>query len=102
MKHSEEWHTCDRCGEKIENVPGKNLFPNILFPRITRTMLKNQISLRTFVAEREKQINAGEDYCSIPEIGSIIIEEWYNTKEKEFDLCPKCRKDFEEFMKNDR
>lgn len=35
-------------------------------------------------------------------IDSIILDEYYCTKTKQIDLCPKCRKDFEEFMRNDQ
>lgn len=63
MNHSEEWYTCDRCGEKIKVT---------LYLTIIR------------------------GFRTIPLI-PIKMTFHYN----EYDLCPKCRKDFERFMKND-
>lgn len=34
-------------------------------------------------------------------IENIVLEEYYCTKTKQIDLCPKCREDFERFMRNE-
>ena len=71
MKHEKEWYTCDRCGVEIEY--NYSAVVNI---------------------EVEKQ-----SYC----IGTCGIFYTKETKRESdsFDLCPKCRKDFERFMRNE-
>ena len=33
---------------------------------------------------------------------SVTIVAWHDVETRRFDLCPKCRKDFERFMKNEQ
>ena len=82
MKHEKEWYTCDRCGREIK---------------------VNSIS--------EFEFTGFGDYstpCPIFEDGNIRgeIKEIHSSIlfpfDRTYDLCPKCRKDFEEFMRNDR
>lgn len=74
MKHYEEWHTCDRCGEKIKNT----------------LIRKGKMNIKTEVQEGYHASNVLNDF-------EIILY----TKEAQFELCPKCRKEFERFMKNE-
>nr|DAT53787.1 MAG TPA: cysteine-rich protein [Bacteriophage sp.] len=71
MKHEKEWYTCDRCGEEIEY--NYSAVVNI---------------------EVEKQ-----SYCLGP-CGIFYTKETKRESDS-FDLCPKCRKDFERFMRNE-
>ena len=66
MKHQKEWHTCDRCGEEIN--------------------------------ENERSMFLKKVY----RISGLLVRKYDYEKINDFDLCPKCRKDFEEFMRNDR
>ena len=99
MKHSKEWHTCDRCGAEIEIVPDEN---NTLFrfPTIRRKIFDEPVSLEEFSAYRMNCIN-NFDY-SIKGIESVVINEEYRMNTKRMELCHKCRKDFEAFMRNER
>lgn len=74
MKHYEEWHTCDRCGEKIKNT----------------LIRKGRMNIKTEVQE-------GYHASDVLNNFGIILY----TEEAEIDLCPKCRKEFERWMKNE-
>lgn len=74
MKHQKEWHTCDRCGEKIKNT-----------------------LIRKGKAKIKSKIQKGYHIDSLLDNFGIILY----TEEAEIDLCPKCRKEFERFMKNE-
>lgn len=74
MKHYEEWHTCDRCGEKIKNT----------------LIRKWKMNIKTEVQEGYHASNVLNDF-------EIILY----TKEAQFELCPKCGKEFVRFMKNE-
>ena len=65
MKHEKEWHTCDRCGEEIEDK-NRSLF-----------------------------------YKKCYKISGLFVNKNKLFKTEDFDLCPKCSKDFERFMKNE-
>lgn len=81
MKHQKEWHTCDRCGEKISH------------------------------RKRNEMKYTGFGKYSIPypifEDGDVVGEIEKIEKHRIFpgtkvlELCPKCRKDFERFMRNE-
>ncbi len=80
MRHEKEWRTCDRCGSKIEIKPRN---------KIKFTRVAQYLSLEpTF-----------EDGDIGAEIENIHTFKLFNRK---YDLCPKCRKDFERFMKNEK
>lgn len=95
MKHQKEWHTCDRCGEIIELVPENGIF---------RTFIQKNRRIPTRISKEicERRGYVTEEFLKNPEISSASIVEYYDFKKSEYDLCPKCRKDFEEFMRNDR
>ena len=80
MKHQKEWRTCDRCGVEIKAKPKRG----IKFTLIGRC----------------SDIEPTFEDCDIAaEVESIYKFKLFNRK---YDLCTKCRKDFEEFMRNDR
>lgn len=77
MKHSKIWYTCDRCGAKI--MP------------ISKTELKY-----TRIGDYSEPRPIFDDENVRGEIESCI----FMFPEK-YDLCPKCRKEFKRFMKNE-
>ena len=90
MEHKREWITCDRCGCEIKEMPKK------LQRIIRRTMSP---------AEYEIEYPKGLAYISnleqiTEDIMGVHIVEDVSVMKKTFDLCPKCRKDFERFMRN--
>lgn len=74
MKHQKEWHTCDRCGVEIKNT----------------LIRKGRMNIKTEVQEGYHASDVLNDF-------EIILY----TKEAQFELCPKCRKDFVRFMRNE-
>ena len=80
MKHQKEWHTCDRCGKKIIPKPWKD----VKFKPI---------------ASCGDIIPAFEDNDMCLEIKNVCRYEFH---ERMYELCPKCRKDFERFMRNEK
>lgn len=79
MKHKREWHTCDRCGVEIKIKPLKE----IKFVR-----LGDYSDIKPYFED-------GDMRAKIEETNTFRL---FNRK---YDLCPKCRKSFEKFMKND-
>ena len=77
MKHEKEWRTCDRCGSEIKIKPVDQM-------RFTRY---GDYSTPSAIFE-EGVIRAEIHTCK------FLFGQRY-------DLCPKCRKEFERFMKND-
>ena len=71
MKHQKEWRTCDRCGVEIEY--NYSAVANI---------------------EVEKQ-SYGLGICG------VIYKRKTQRESNSFELCPKCRRDFERFMSNE-
>jgi hypothetical protein len=82
MKHQKEWRACDRCGEEIKVKPISELEFMPIGDYFTPSPIFEDGNVR------------GE----IKEIHSNILFPFGHT----YDLCPKCRKDFEEFMRNDQ
>lgn len=91
MKHSKEWHTCDRCGAKVKPIKEKSSF---------RFVHINRKDLRMMYSEKTGYV-VGITPISEENVSVELIEE-YVTRKKKFELCPKCRKEFERFMKNER
>ena len=89
MKHEKEWHTCDRCGKIIENK---------FFRRLSIPYTIKYVTFEERAYEIEKSISKVMETMKV-ESGEIIAD--YGYKDKLYDLCPKCRKDFERFMKNE-
>lgn len=81
MKHQKEWYTCDRCGNEIK------------YTLIRRGKLRlNMENQNGYVAENVNAIV--DELCE--RFGIVLY-----TTNKNIDLRPKCRKDFERFMRND-
>ena len=98
MKHEKEWCTCDRCGAEIE-LPRK-LFWSLAFPHISRVKFDKPVKLSAQVYEIGKMMGTLE--TKLDPVDSFELREFYRKRTKDFDLCPECRKAFEEFMKNER
>lgn len=98
MKHEKEWHTCDRCGAEIK-IP-KKTWCDFSFPLTRRIQFDKPVKLSTQIYEIKKMMGRLE--TKLDPIDSFEFVEYYDKKTKDFDLCPKCRKDFERFMKNEK
>lgn len=81
MKHQKEWRACDRCGAEIKVKPISEFEFMAIGDYFTPSPIFEDGNVR------------GE----IKEIHSNILFPFGRT----YDLCPKCRKDFERFMKNE-
>lgn len=79
MKHQKEWHTCDRCGKEIIPKSWKKV-------KIKPTASCGDI------------IPVFEDNDMCLEVKNVRR---YKFLERTYDLRPKCRKDFERFMRNE-
>lgn len=90
MKHEKEWYTCDRCGEEIENIPK--------LQHILRKKIVSPTELKMMCDEKYGYVC--DTHLITDDVASVTIVECHDVKTKYFDLCPKCRKDFERFMKN--
>lgn len=80
MKHERQWCTCDRCGKEIIRC-------NKEYAYIKTEEIKPLQEEREYIAEDLAE-----------EVLPMVI--W--RKNIQYDLCPKCRKEFKRFMKNDR
>ncbi len=78
MKHIKEWHTCDRCGKEMAYYNERYV----------------HFSTEELEPLHEKTVYTAEDLAK--QILPMSI--WRN--EHKYDLCSKCRKDFERFMRN--
>lgn len=92
MRHEKEWYTCDRCESEIKMMPGRRTF-------FTRKVITS--------AEFSMRFANSAGYVSDTELVSplltgVQIKEICDVGYKEFHLCPKCRKKFEKWMKNER
>ena len=92
MKHEKEWYTCDRCGSEIKMLPEKRT--------LIRRILMTPARFKMEYAETTGYI-ADTELIS-PGIMAVQIIETCDVRDKDFHLCPKCRKEFEEWMKNER
>lgn len=93
MKHSKVWLTCDRCGHNIDEKPLLgNFLGNIKIPKQLRMEYVN----RTGYITNERLLEP-----LAPEILSATLVVSNERKSKSYDLCPKCRKEFERWMKNE-
>ena len=91
MKHEKEWYTCDRCGEEIDQIPSQK--------HILRRKIVSPIELEMMCDEKYGYV--GNKDLITDDVVSVTIVEIHDVKTRRFDLCPKCRKDFERFMKNE-
>lgn len=71
MKHEKEWRTCDRCGVEIEY---------------------NYSTVANIEVEKQSY-SLG--------ICGVIYKRKTQRESNSFELCPKCRRDFERFMRNE-
>lgn len=92
MRHCEEYYTCDRCGAKIEKVPSCEQWTHFFYRR-------RPMKIKTETISPQEYPRACDLNCAQVESMEMVVS--YNTETKEYDLCPKCRKDFERFMKNE-
>lgn len=78
MKHSKEWHTCDRCGAEITI---RSIFE-----------IGKQITGR--YTETIPKFDDDDKWAEIEEVHKFFFIG------RKYELCPKCRRDFERFMRN--
>lgn len=86
-------YTCQWCGMGIKEIPYAAGQRHIL-----RRSIFNPTELKMLTADRYAYIS--DTQLISPEIVSTEIVEGYCEKQKTIHLCGKCRKAFEEFMKN--
>ena len=63
-------------------------------------MFDKPVKLSTQIYEIKKMMGRLE--TELEPIDSFEVLEYYDKNTKNFDLCPKCRKDFERFMRNEQ
>ena len=85
MNHKEEWVSCDRCGEKIKYLPRYLSFVFDNYP------LKADVEDVDVYAQ-----TVGEKI--VHEQVGVKIQCITQRKKQTIDLCPKCRKEFAEWM----
>lgn len=98
MKHKNEWITCDRCGNEIKENP-KSLLDCICYaPRKWVELDTTTISgIDACVNKAIKETESG----SGSKVLAMDISFTYRGQTTGLHLCPKCRKDFEKFMKGE-
>ena len=79
MKHQKEWHTCDRCGKEMT-------FYNEKYAHVKTEELEPLY---------DKAIYTAEDLAK----QTLPMAIWRD--DMQYDLCPKCRRDFKRFMRNE-
>lgn len=97
MKHEKEWYTCDRCGEEIKDDihAWKSPVKHIL------RRYKTSEYIQIISSTKHGYVNGTEpDLSELPEVVSVEIICGYDKKNETIHLCGKCRKSFEQFMKN--
>lgn len=99
MKHEinthKEWYTCDRCGNEIKNMDTGKILSRL--PHIRNKNYKLS-EFEELLFERHGHISKSE--FIMPEIVSVEITERYSENRKTIHMCGKCRKEFDDFMKN--
>ena len=92
MKHEKEWYTCDRCGKEIDRLPKFST-------RISRLIMP-EAELKLIYENSERSYIADEHKIANNTFSVEIVSSTYKDS-KVLHLCPKCRKDFEKFMRNE-
>lgn len=95
MKHKEEYCTCDRCGKIIDKTPRKTMYENIMYKLLGKDatrIIETSVDKFGYIADFD---------LIAKDVPAISIVESYNSKNREYDLCGNCRKDFERFMRNE-
>lgn len=97
MIHEEKWYTCDRCGERIEN-----LVEDVLdcLPEEVSAQIPRNDYLKIMSGESDISIVNAEFDGKDTE--TVTIRKVFLTKEDTIHLCGKCKRKFERFMKNDK
>lgn len=92
MKHQKEWYTCDRCGAEVKPMP---MFCRSISRKIGKLQEIKMIcdKVTGYCGETQELLNG--DYA-------VTIIENHEPETASYDLCPKCRRDFERFMRNER
>ncbi|OUO77925.1 hypothetical protein B5F53_11990 [Blautia sp. An249] len=94
MIHERKWITCDRCGDEIDMTPKKARNSVFFLPRkICSIDYVTSGGLVPFIEQEIKEIEGNAKVLS----ADICIK--YKTSRKEINLCSKCRKDFDRFMR---
>ncbi len=96
MIHEEKWYTCDRCGERIENLVEDilNCMPEEVSGNIPRDDYLKIMSGESDISIVNAEFD-GKD------TETITISKRFLTKEDTIHLCGKCKREFERFMKNE-
>lgn len=93
MKHiQKEWYTCDRCGNKVDEIPS-----NVLGRILKRIEFGTPIDIMMLTATKNGYVS--DVKLLAPNVSSAEINEYYDGNRKHIHLCGKCRKAFEQFMK---
>jgi tRNA G26 N,N-dimethylase Trm1 len=93
MKHEEIYHTCDRCGKELKQIPFWG-FP-IRYKKILEIRENSAEAITYAINEEIARMNNIIDNRML----EIEFVSGYRRKIKDIELCGDCRKDFEEFMK---
>lgn len=97
MIHQEKWYTCDRCGERIENLVEDVL---ACLPEEVSVQIPRDDYLKIIRGESDISIVTAEFDGKDKE--TVTIRKVFLTKEDTIHLCGKCKREFERFMKNDK
>lgn len=97
MIHREEWYTCDRCGEKIEN-----LIDDVVdcLPEEVQAEIPRDDYLK--ITRGEADISMIDAKFNGNDTETVTIQRKFLKTEETFHLCHKCKKEFERFMKNEK
>lgn len=79
MRHSKAWLTCDRCKKEIKIKVGSEI---------------QYKCFGVYSCDPSPVFDGGSIICEIKKVELVRLR-------KAYDLCPKCRKDFERFMRNE-
>lgn len=96
MIHEKTWITCDRCGAEIKDDT-KSFLNRICFVPRRYAELKT-LTIDGVDAAVNKEILA---LSSEVKVLAMDISFTYRGQTTGLHLCPKCRKDFEKFMKGE-
>ena len=99
MKNRKEWNTFYICGREI-NISKERKWYDCITPHLREMKLKKPVNLEVHGTRIRQNIVLPEP--ELNQIDSIRIKEYYGDELlKGIDLCPKCRKDFWRFMRNE-
>jgi len=91
-KIEKEWYTCDRCGMQIEYPVRKlSLLPPI---RKTMSVTVEACCLKQYLGKVEEMTVDGETV----NIHGLFVK-YYDSDVRDIDLCPKCARAFNRFLK---